>query len=172
MSDCGPDCHARGVVFRRLKKPFRVVTITQRRHLRAWVEIMPGSGLFWVHRTQVGEKFTTKTRICVPTKRNKRETNHDAFQKNLYHRVHQTIRRKKMFFAKDARVLSTILAHLPWSLASSVVWDVLRPSPAFAYAARIAPMILRTARSLYAYFTQKFALTRRGHGGVGFSKSA
>ena len=79
----------RGVVFGRLKKPYRVVTITQRRHLRAWVEIMPGPRLFWVHRTQLGEKFTTKIRICVPMERNKRETNHDAFQKNLCHRVHQ-----------------------------------------------------------------------------------
>ena len=59
----------------------------------------------------------TKIRKCVPTKRN-REKN-DAFQKHLHRRVHHTIQRNKMLFAN---------ACLPWSFASCVVWDVLRPS--------------------------------------------
>ena len=92
-----------------------------------------GRASFWgacVHRTQVDKKFAYKIQRYVPTKRN-RETN-DAFQKHLYHRIHQTIQRNKMLFANDARFLRTlILECLPWSFASCVVWNVLRLNPAF-----------------------------------------
>ena len=69
----------------------------------AWDEsLCSGRANFWGDAYTV-RKWTrnlrTKNRKCVPTKRN--ETN-DAFQKDLYYRVHQTIQRKKMF-ANDAR---------------------------------------------------------------------
>ena len=59
----------------------------------------------------------TRIRKCVPTKRN-RGTN-AAFQKHIYHRVHQTISRNKILFANDARFLLTMLACLQWSFAST-----------------------------------------------------
>ena len=44
----------------------------------------------------------------------------------------QTIQRNtEMLFANDARFPFTILACLPWSFASCVVWDMLRPNTAF-----------------------------------------
>ena len=61
-----------------------------------------------------------KIRKCVPTKRI-RDTN-EAFQKHLFHRVRQTIRRKKVF-ANDAL---SFRGRLP-----RVVRCALRPSPAF-----------------------------------------
>ena len=51
--------------------------------------------------------------------------------KAFYHRVHKTIQRNKMLFANNAPFPFTISACLPWSFASCVVWDVLRPSPTF-----------------------------------------
>ena len=42
--------------------------------------------------------------------------------------------------------VSAIFACVPWSFASCLVWDVMRPSPAVR--ARIASMILRRARFL------------------------
>ena len=69
----------------------------------------------------------------MPTKRN-RETN-DAFKKHLYHRVHQTIQRNKMF-ANDAR--------FPFKILECVETE----SRLSAHAVRSASMILRTARFL------------------------
>ena len=81
----------------------------------AWDEsLCSGRANFWGDAYTV-RKWTrnlrTKNRKCVPTKRN--ETN-DAFQKDLYYRVHQTIQRKKCSqtmraFLYNTRVPSVIV---------------------------------------------------------------
>ena len=89
-----------------------------------------------------------RTNICVQKFGNAYQQNWETngtFQKYLYH--HQTIQRNiEMLFANDARFPFTILACLPWSFVSCVVWNVLRLNPAFAYAVRTTSMVLRTAR--------------------------
>ena len=69
--------------------------------------------------------YASGREICVQKFGNacqrNRETN-GAFQKHLYH--HQTIQRNtEMLFANDARFPFTMLACLPWSFASCVVWE-------------------------------------------------
>ena len=64
----------------------------------------------------------------------------------------------------SSQTMRAFLSHIrAWSVIVCVncsVWDVLRPSPFFfAYAVRIASMILRTTTFL-CVTTQKFALTR------------
>ena len=78
-----------------------------------------------------------------------RETN-GAFQKHLYH--HRTIQRNtEMLFSNDARFPFTTLACLPWSFASC---SLRRAETLFAYAVRIASMILRTARFLCVLYAE------------------
>ena len=115
--------------------------------------------------------YASGREICVqrfgsalPTKIN-RETN-DAFQTHLHNRVHQTIQGNNSF-ANDARFPFTImLAYLPWSFASRVLWDVLRPSPAFCVRCTYCVHDVAYMLELYAYYTQKCALTRPLYKGV------
>ena len=65
----------------------------------------------------------TNFRKCVPMKWRIEW----RISKALYH--HRTIQRNtEMLFSNDARFPFTILV---WSFASCIVWDVLRPNPAF-----------------------------------------
>ena len=53
--------------------------------------------------TYASGRKNLRTHLGNAYKRKETETN-DAFQNHLYHRVHQTIQRRKMVFTNDARV--------------------------------------------------------------------
>ena len=61
---------------------------------------------------------------------------------------------KSMFFANDALFPFTKLERLPWLFRLCIIWDVSSSSPFFAYAVRIFPLILRTARFLFVIYAE------------------
>ena len=66
----------------------------------------------------------------------------------------------EILFTNYARFPSTILACLPWSCGSCVVWDVLRPSRCFLRMLYASFPWFCLQLDFYAYHMQKFPLTR------------
>ena len=76
---------------------------------------------------------------------------------------HTIQRSTEMLFTNDARFPSTVLACLPWSFGSCVVWDVLRPSHCFLHMLYASFPWFCLQLDFYAYHMQKFPLTRPLH---------
>ena len=84
-----------------------------------------GRASFW---RDVDEKFANKNSEMRTNEIKKRK----AHFKSTLTSIKRFSEILKCCFASDERFPFTILACLPWSFASCVVWDVLRPNPAFS----------------------------------------